>query len=105
MLPLRDVKANGIYKETTTEQKPTEMQPKYFPAFMIAISVIQVKKKFFLVRKNWFSSTFIDTNIQVGLMYFLNKYNNDNPKLQLGYDPHRRYQVWRFLTMMFVHTR
>lgn len=42
VLALRDVEADGVYNETTVEKKPPEMQPKYFPVFMIAISAIQV---------------------------------------------------------------
>lgn len=37
-------------------------------------------------------------------MYSMNKYNI-NMMLRLGYDPHRRYEVWRFFTTMLVHTR
>lgn len=63
------------------EQAPNEKQSKYFPVFMISLSVIQI-----------------------GLMYFLNTYGN-SPMLYLGYDPYRRYQVWRYISMMLVHTR
>lgn len=56
VLALRDVESDGAYMETTTEKKPIELQPKYFPVFMISISAIQVKtKNYFYQLEIWMS--------------------------------------------------
>ncbi|KAG4071613.1 hypothetical protein HA402_011767 [Bradysia odoriphaga] len=63
-----------------SDETPRETR-RYFPVFMITLSIVQIY-----------------------LMHFLNTYGN-SPMLFLGYDPYRRHQMWRFISMMFVHTR
>ncbi|KAJ6637849.1 Protein rhomboid [Pseudolycoriella hygida] len=58
----------------TTTVKKTE----HFPVFMIVISVVQI------------------------ILYYT--FDEDLLCMKFGYDPHRRHEIWRFITQMFVHS-
>ncbi|XP_037034417.1 rhomboid-related protein 2-like [Bradysia coprophila] len=75
---MRDVEAQNSSMVTMViiDQSP-QKQSKHFPSFIVGISIIQVF-----------------------LMYNV---NNQDLLINLGYDPHRRHELWRLVTIMFVH--
>ncbi|XP_037035638.1 protein rhomboid-like [Bradysia coprophila] len=76
---VRDVEAQNSNMSTmVVDCRTSQKQPRHFPSFIVGISIIQVF-----------------------LMYNV---NNQDLLINLGYDPHRRHELWRFVTIMFVHT-
>ncbi|KAJ6641126.1 Rhomboid-related protein 1, partial [Pseudolycoriella hygida] len=61
----------------TVNEKTIERKSEHFPFFMITISVVQII-----------------------LFYSFNEYLLC---LKFGYDPHRRHEIWRFITVMLAH--
>lgn len=81
-------------------KKPPLLQKKYLPVFMVSVSLIQVLRK----RNFHFIFLFFLHTLQVLVMY-----DSDIPYMTriLGYNPHRRhgrYEMWRFITVLLVHT-
>ncbi|XP_037035298.1 rhomboid-related protein 1-like [Bradysia coprophila] len=74
-------KMNATVAVSMPDETPHETTKRHHPVFMIALSILQIY-----------------------LMHFLNT-DGISPMLLLGYDPYRRHQIWRFIFMMFVHTR
>ncbi|KAJ6643860.1 Rhomboid-related protein 1, partial [Pseudolycoriella hygida] len=81
-ITLKNVESQGSdtpYAPTATTPNTLDRQRRYFPIFMIGISLVQVV-----------------------LMY-----TTDDDKLLMifGFDPHRRHEIWRIVTIMLVHSR
>ncbi|KAJ6644015.1 Protein rhomboid [Pseudolycoriella hygida] len=70
--------SNGPYRTTVTRNPAVNMQPKYFPFFIITISIVQV--------------------------FIMYPFDTENMILLFGYDPHRRHEIWRYFTDSLVHT-
>ncbi|KAJ6645770.1 hypothetical protein Bhyg_00979, partial [Pseudolycoriella hygida] len=75
VIVLRDVEAHVM--SSMVVEHSAENQSKEFPTFMLAISFIQVS--------------------------FAYAWEDEDAIITLGYDPHRRHEIWRFITLMFVH--
>ncbi|KAG4074635.1 hypothetical protein HA402_004506 [Bradysia odoriphaga] len=75
---IQNVESEGPVLPTYTIKSTPIIRKKYFPIFMIGISMIEV-----------------------GLMYHV---DNDNLVMLFGFDPHRRHEIWRFITIMLAHT-
>lgn len=96
---LRDVETQDSYK-TMVLETPMPRHPKQFPFFIIGISIIQVHthdQKFRLEINNVLSYFIF---VQVAIWRNVNDYDM---LCVFGLDPQRRHEVWRFITVMFVH--
>ncbi|XP_037029725.1 protein rhomboid-like [Bradysia coprophila] len=75
-LSMRNIEAQHPHPSTARLYSDRD-ESKYFPIFMVVITLIQIT---------------VFYSVDEGLMLLL-----------FGYDPHRRHEIWRFFTMMFVH--
>ncbi|KAG4071680.1 hypothetical protein HA402_011834 [Bradysia odoriphaga] len=74
---MRDVEAQNSSMTTIVVDLSPQKQSKHFPSFIVGISIVQVFMAYNL-------------DYQDLLIHF-------------GYDPHRRHELWRLVTIMFVH--
>lgn len=99
-LLIKDVEAQDCKVPFKKPRKRKQIKIHHFPIFIIGISIVQVY--FTKSNQDFFIHFIFPTRlIQIILMYTVDK---KRLAMLFGIDPHRRHELWRFFTVMFVHT-